>query len=1005
MVSARVAHALRAAPPAPLALAKAPRATALITATTSRACRGAWLTPGLPRRRWRGRNSIHNSGSRTSVSTSSSSSSSSSSGRGSSVEVAYDDEGERHEAFTAEGRGRNSGAVEDDLDVQAMLHELFHGEGGGMEGDSQPHAAHRGDRAPKDGGDDGNAFASVVVSSINEDGGDDDGGSRFGKGSAGGGVTTEQGVLMAALNLCWQPLSNAVGCDGRSLAERALATALGLRRLGLAADAAALAFLREAAAARLLTVDQVEAAMGLGAARRLHDCLRMAAAPARLDSMDEERAAQLRQWALAFLDWQAVLVELAARREEARRDTHAMVPYQQQIWALETLTVHAPLAHALGVGALMWELEDAAFRFIFPKSYSSIATYMAQHWRKGESVLQVCLRQLEAVLREDEQLSKLAESFVITGRTKNVYSAMRKLLKKRRKEDIYDILGLRVVLTPRDDSPQVEAAACYRVLEVACELWNPVIGRMKDYIACPKVNGYRSLHATVLVDNAEFPLPLELQVRSEQMHRFNEGGPAAHSGYKAGLAKPKQVEQLVSFARTAAVGYQLPQPRLAVEDLLAESSNSGKDNAGSASSSGTGGSSTSNGEQSMGEELLLRSEVVHLAAENDTAPRDAEEDAGSDGTNAGEAHDAATMATTKATAASRVRFEGDGRSQQDDEQSAQAAGSPRTAASFDAGDELSVQAYETLVREVQELQRCGQRRRALQVLTVQTQRYSGDSRLWFLLGEQLLKSGRVVDGRKAMERAVEEGRGSPRYVASLLLQWAKLERGRRPQAARFASLLHARALAVAAHNRSKAEPSSAGPSDDTGGGSGSSSSSSSTKNGDLQAVVLHSWASLELKRGDAPRAVTLAQQGLDFAPGDAHLLHVLGMGYQRQGNLQLAYEKFLMASVVRPDDTRVLLSWGQLEASRGNMEEARAIFERGLQVAPESSYLLQAWAVAEAKFGEPARARQLFQRCAARLRNGAGAVQLWHAWGMLEADQGLLPRARTLFRRCVDFEC
>eukprot|EP00958_Prasinococcus_capsulatus_P017549 scaffold1983_cov376-Prasinococcus_capsulatus_cf.AAC.6 len=477
--------------------------------------------------------------------------------------------------------------------------------------------------------------------------------------------------------------------------------------------------------------------MGLGAARRLHDCLRMAAAPARLDSMDEERAAQLRQWALAFLDWQAVLVELAARREEARRDTHAMVPYQQQIWALETLTVHAPLAHALGVGALMWELEDAAFRFIFPKSYSSIATYMAQHWRKvprpptrprwsrtcaeacaavvvparGERAASVsapaggraargrAAEQAGRVLRHHGAHEKrvqcnaqAAQEAAQGGHLRHPRPARRPHAPRRQPAGRSSSVLPRPGGGVRAVEPRHRTHEGLHRLPQAWRAERLRVHRRAEVGACiTQVNGYRSLHATVLVDNAEFPLPLELQVRSEQMHRFNEGGPAAHSGYKAGLAKPKQVEQLVSFARTAAVGYQLPQPRLAVEDLLAESSNSGKDNAGSASSSGTGGSSTSNGEQSMGEELLLRSEVVHLAAENDTAPRDAEEDAGSDGTNAGEAHDAATMATTKATAASRVRFEGDGRSQQDDEQSAQAAGSPRTAASFDAGDELSVQ--------------------------------------------------------------------------------------------------------------------------------------------------------------------------------------------------------------------------------------------------------------------------------------------------------------------------
>jgi (p)ppGpp synthase/HD superfamily hydrolase len=220
---------------------------------------------------------------------------------------------------------------------------------------------------------------------------------------------------------------------------------------------------------------------------------------------------------------------------------------------------------------------------LFPSSYASTARQVLPLSAAAAGQLAACESQLTAALAADAAFGQLAGGVRLLGRTKSLYSIMRKLLRlqdpaagSRRLGQMYDLLGLRAVVLPRADLPPAEAdaaavAACYRLQEVAQQLWPPLPGRSKDYIAAPKANGYQSLHMTLQLQqqqqhaadgaagsssgssrvNLSF---IELQVRTAAMHAGAEGGDAAHSGYK-GLLEQQQVRSsgVVTGAGHAAV--------------------------------------------------------------------------------------------------------------------------------------------------------------------------------------------------------------------------------------------------------------------------------------------------------------------------------------------------------------------------------------------------------------------------------------------------------------------
>jgi GTP pyrophosphokinase len=219
-------------------------------------------------------------------------------------------------------------------------------------------------------------------------------------------------------------------------------------------------------------------------------------------------------------DLRVILIKLADRLHNLR--TIEYMGKQTQVRkARETLEVYAPLAHRLGIHALKWELEDLAFQTLHPRKYEEIKQMVAERRADREEHVR------EAALVLQRELEKVDIPAEISGRAKHFYSIYDKMAKKGREfNEIYDLTAMRVIVERDGDEGTRD---CYGGLGLIHSLWKPMPGRFKDYIAMPKFNGYRALHTTVIGPHGR---PLEIQVRTREMHQTAEYGVAAHWLYK-----------------------------------------------------------------------------------------------------------------------------------------------------------------------------------------------------------------------------------------------------------------------------------------------------------------------------------------------------------------------------------------------------------------------------------------------------------------------------------------
>ena len=243
---------------------------------------------------------------------------------------------------------------------------------------------------------------------------------------------------------------------------------------------------------------------------------------------DRAQAETIRKMVIAMSRDIRVLVIKLADRLHNMRTLFYLRPDKQSRIARETLEIYAPLAHRLGMNTVKWELEDLAFQVLHPKVYDEIVHLVADRAPSRERFLRELIAQVDADLRS----AKIRA--VVTGRPKHYYSIYQKMVVRGREfSDIYDLVALRVLVdNPRD---------CYAALGVLHVRWSPLPGRFKDYIATPKFNMYRSLHTTVLGPQAS---PVELQIRTHEMHRTAEYGVAAHWKYKEGENGSEQPRDL-----------------------------------------------------------------------------------------------------------------------------------------------------------------------------------------------------------------------------------------------------------------------------------------------------------------------------------------------------------------------------------------------------------------------------------------------------------------------------
>jgi GTP pyrophosphokinase len=237
----------------------------------------------------------------------------------------------------------------------------------------------------------------------------------------------------------------------------------------------------------------------------------------RFDSVAEAQAESFRKMLLAMAkDLRVILVKLADRTHNMRTIESLPVEKQRRI-SRETLDIYAPIANRIGVYSVKVELEDLGFRTLYPYRYKVLQRAL----RRAKGNQRQLLRKIEGKLTDALHGVKLEAR--VLAREKHLYSIYMKMLRKHvHLSDIVDVYGVRVIVSDVD--------SCYRALGIAHQIWRPMPGRFKDYISIPRVNGYQSLHTTLFGPNG---VPLEVQIRTEEMDKVAERGVAAHWQYKA----------------------------------------------------------------------------------------------------------------------------------------------------------------------------------------------------------------------------------------------------------------------------------------------------------------------------------------------------------------------------------------------------------------------------------------------------------------------------------------
>ena len=300
--------------------------------------------------------------------------------------------------------------------------------------------------------------------------------------------------------------------SGEPYITHPIAVALILAELGMTVPTLAAALLHDAVEDTEYSLDELREDFGAEIAALVDGVTKLD----RVKYGETSAAETVRKMVIAMARDVRVLVVKLADRLHNMRTLRYMPIDKQEKKARETLEIYAPLAHRLGINAMKWELEDLSFATLHPKMFEEIVSLVSQRAPSRDFFLAKVVTEIE----EDLRSAKLRAS--VTGRPKHYYSIYQKMIVKERDfAEIYDLVGVRVLVDSIRD--------CYGVLGIVHSRWSPVPGRFKDFIAMPKFNMYQSLHTTVIGPDGK---PVELQIRTREMHRAAEFGVAAHWRYK-----------------------------------------------------------------------------------------------------------------------------------------------------------------------------------------------------------------------------------------------------------------------------------------------------------------------------------------------------------------------------------------------------------------------------------------------------------------------------------------
>jgi len=326
----------------------------------------------------------------------------------------------------------------------------------------------------------------------------------------------DTGLVTRAYRVAEQAHEGQLRKTGEPYITHPLAVAAILAKLGLDDITLAAALLHDAVEDTSVTLDDIEVSFGAPVAQIVDGVTKLDRV--KFASKEAQQAATVRKMLIAMAkDGRVLLIKLADRLHNMRTIA-AMEEDKQRRTAQETLDIYAPLAHRLGIQDVRWQLEDLSFATLHPRRYAEIEQMVATRAPEREMYLAQVLEQVQ------DRLETLKIQGEVTGRPKHHWSIYEKMVVKGKEfDDIFDLVGIRVVVDRESD--------CYAALGCIHGSFSPVQGRIKDYISMPKFNLYRSLHTTVIGPGGK---PLEVQIRTREMHRWAEFGIAAHWGYKEG---------------------------------------------------------------------------------------------------------------------------------------------------------------------------------------------------------------------------------------------------------------------------------------------------------------------------------------------------------------------------------------------------------------------------------------------------------------------------------------